>query len=117
MVTYTDEFVDFFKLWDLESNEHSPLWAQYRSTEAIRLVKELAVKKGLPSISAFIIAFDEAKASGAIKPIRAAKPVEKDFVLTREMYEQMPAAEIIRKFRSDPDFAAGVNQLIARGEI
>jgi hypothetical protein len=53
-----------------------------------------------------------------LKPIRAARavePVQHD--LKAAEYHATPANEIIRRFRSDPDYKAQIEKLIAKGLI
>jgi hypothetical protein len=72
----------------------------------------------LPSISAFIIAFDTAVKEGVLRPVRAARPIEPEsHDLTAAEYHATPANEIIRRFRSDPDYKAQIEKLIAKGLI
>jgi hypothetical protein len=110
------EFHDYYRLFELENN--SPDWPLYKNKEVeVTLRNKAASFGGMISISHFIRAFNELRASGAIKPIRAARPVEQEFTLTAAEYNKIPASTIVRRYRNEPEFKACVDQLIARGEI
>ncbi len=111
------DFQNYFALWQLE--KHSPDWVLFRSPEATTLVRNRAASfGGLISISHFIRAFDELRASGEIKQLRQPKPAEAEVPeLTVEQYRSMPTSSIITKYQRDPDFKAQVESLIARGLI
>jgi hypothetical protein len=119
------EFQTYFHLWRWEgATQQSPAgihcedWPLYESEQAKALLFQRAQSFG-PSISAFIRAFAALKQEGAIRQIRSKNPlaVDPESVLTKEMYQKMPAAQIVMRYRSDPEFKNGVDELIRRGEI
>jgi hypothetical protein len=122
-MTYEQEFQNYYTLLAdelIDDEHHSPEWPVHRSPTASTLVREKALSYGgLPAISSFIRAFEELKTSGAIKPLRAPKPVEKEFTLSKEEYDRLPANEIIRRYRNqnEPEFKAAVDLLIQKGLI
>ena len=111
------EVQDYFRLWELE--DHSPDWPLYKSAESTKLVRDRAASfGGLISISHFCRAFSELKASGSIKQIRNAIPMEHiEPDLTPEAYRKIPARETARRYMQDPDFKVQVDALIAKGQI
>jgi hypothetical protein len=111
------EFQNYFALWQLEN--HSPDWVLYRSPDATTLVRNKAASfSGLISISHFIRAFDELRASGEIKQLRQPKAEEAaEPELTPEDYRKMSAREVTRRYMSDRDFKIQVDSLIERGLI
>jgi hypothetical protein len=114
------EFDSYFKLfeWELDKdgNNYAPDWVLHRSEDSILLLRNLAASYGgAPSISHFLRAFSELKASGTIKPIRQAKAnVVEEPELTVEQYRSMPTRTMIQKYQQDHDFRAAVDSLIAR---
>jgi hypothetical protein len=111
-----EEFQNYLSLWALEN--HSPDWPQYKSPDALRLLRNKAASfGGLISVSHFIRAFAELKASGEIKQLRQPRSSVDVPELTREQYNKLSAADITRRYRADRDFRAQVDALIARGEI
>jgi hypothetical protein len=80
------EIHDYFKLFELgcySEGGYCPLWPQYKSPESTKLLRERAISLGGKiSISHFIIAFNQLRASGEIKQLRSPQPAEKEFSLT-----------------------------------
>jgi hypothetical protein len=112
----------YFSLFDLptESGDyHVPEWPLYRCPETVRLVKEKAATfGGLVSVSHFIRSFNELRAEGAIKPVRAADPFKvAEPVVTKEIYERMSASEVRRRYATEPEFRAEMDHLLSIGAI
>jgi hypothetical protein len=111
------EFHDYLRLFELEN--WAPDWVLFKNPEATELLRNRAASYGgLISISHFIRAFGELRAEGKIRQVRNPLPPEPlEPELTVEMYRSMPAASIVRKYQSDPDFKLGVDGLIQKGLI
>lgn len=133
-MTYSQEFQDYFRLFDFERDEkgqcHAPDWPLFRSADAIRQVKEKAASHlaegGLVSVSHFLRAFSECKASGSIRQVRQSDPLQAAYesdqdAWTRERYFSTPTAEIIKRWREDANggtgFRAQIQKLIDAGMI
>ena len=117
-MAYTREFLDYYALWQLEA--HSPDWPPYKSPEAALIVKEQAESYGgLISISHFVRAFSELKSSGELVQLRQPQPqIEpEEFVLTPELYNQIPVADLKRRYRSDHEFKTQVDALQSAGLV
>jgi hypothetical protein len=112
-----DEFNSYFALWQLE--DHSPDWPLFKSAEAADLVRSRAASYGgMVSISHFIRAFSELRASGEVKQLRQPRPVAiEEPQLTPEAYRSIPASVTTRRYMTDPDFKIQVDSLIERGLI
>jgi hypothetical protein len=117
------EFDSYFKLfeWELDQdgNNYAPDWVLYKSEDAVLKLRTKAASYGGPiSISHFIRAFNELRASGEIRQIRQPRPAEPETAeLTAEAYRSLPSAVVQRRFRSDPEFRSQVESLIAQGKI
>lgn len=115
---YSDsaEFYRYYSLFELEN--HVPEWKMYKSDEAKKLLCDRAAGlDGQVSVSHFILAFQQLKDEGAINPLRAAKPVVVVHQLTAQEYHSIPAATVVQRYRSDPDFKAQVDLLIEQKAI
>jgi len=114
------EFQDYFTLWNLENEIHSPEWPLFRTPAAVEQVKERAISiigTGMVSISAFIIAFNQLRSEGGIVQVRKPKLPEVEELLTAEQYHSLPSAVLQRRFKNDPEFRSQVQNLIALGQI
>jgi hypothetical protein len=117
------EFDSYFKLfeWELDKdgNNYAPDWVLYKSEDAVLELRDKAASYPSPvSVSHFIRAFSELKASGTIKQIRQPKPPEvEEPDLTTDIFQSLSSAEVKRRFKSDPEFRSQVETLIAQGKI
>jgi hypothetical protein len=107
------EFYRYYSLFELEN--HVPEWKLYKSDEAKKLLCDRAAAlDGQVSVSHFVIAFEQLKAGGLIKPLRKPAPVVNVHELTVQEYRSIPAAVTVQRYRSDAEFRAGVDSLIER---
>src|SRR6266581_1375100 len=68
---------------------------------------------GRVSDSAFLIVEQEMIRAGELRPI----VIQEEQELTLQEYRSMPVRQIQLKYRNDPAFKAGVEKLIASGQI
>src|SRR5690242_9124840 len=118
---YDQEFDDYFRLFELGCyTPEGPCteWLLYRSPDATKLLREKAASLGGGhiSLSHFEIAFGLLR-DREIKQLRQPKPAEKEFTLTAEEYRKLPASQVVRRYRQDPEFKRAVDALVAAGEI
>ena len=115
------EWTDFCFIFQWENGgAHAGDWPLFKTPTAEALLKAKAQQFGaLPSIGAYVRAFNELKASGEIRQVRQTDPlnVEQEKHLTVEEYNRLPASEVVRRFCDDKRFAADVNALISAGLI
>jgi hypothetical protein len=116
------EFHDYFTLFELgcySEDGYCPLWPLFKSPESTRLLRDKVKSMGgLPSISAFILAFNSLRDSGVIAQLRQPKPDEIETPeLTAEQYHSLPIAVVQRRWQSDPDFRHSVQNLMDAGKI
>jgi hypothetical protein len=116
------EFHDYFRLFELgcySEDGYCPLWPLFKSPEATRLLRDKVKSMGgLPSISAFILAFNSLRDSGVIAQLRQPKPDEIETPeLTVEQYRSMPTRTVVLKYQSDKAFKSQVDSLVQRGLI
>jgi hypothetical protein len=117
------EFDSYFKLfeWELDKdgNNYAPDWVLYKSEDAVLKLRDKAASYPPPvSVSHFLRAFSELKASGTIKKLREPKAdLIEEPELTVEQYRSTPTRTIVFKYSHDPVYRSQVDSLIARGLI
>jgi hypothetical protein len=120
-MTYDQDFMDYFHAFELgcySPKGQCPEWLLYRSPEATKLLLDKAASLGgRISLSHFEIAFNLLRASGEIRQLRQPTPAEKEFSLTAEEYRKLPASQVVRRYRQDPEFKQAVDALVTAGAI
>jgi hypothetical protein len=120
-MNYDQEFNDYFRLFELGCyTPEGPCtdWLLYRDLDSTKLLRDRAASLGgRISLSHFVIAFGLLRDSGAIKQLRSPQPIEKEFSLTAEEYQRLPASQVVRRYRQDQEFKRAVDALVAAGEI
>jgi len=121
MIYDPEEFNGYFRLFTISSyNPDSQCsdWQLFTSPEATELLRNKAASYGgLISMSHFIRAFQELRASGEIQQLRSPQPAEKAFTLSAEEYRRLPASQVVRRYRQDHEFKRAVDALVTAGEI
>jgi hypothetical protein len=120
-MNYDQEFNDYFRLFELGCyTPEGPCtdWLLYRDSDSAKLLRDRAASLGgRISLSHFIIAFNQLRASGEIRQLRQPAPVEAEDELTVAQYHSLPTAVVQRRFQNDPTFRQNVQKLIDEGKI
>jgi len=118
-----DQFVRTNKFLFLGKDEKGG-WTLEGGLRLLRTFTRLYITKNnadCSSISAFKIVADALASEGDIKPIPGsellAEHEEAVSELTAEQYHALSARQVALRYRSDPEFKAGVEKLIADGLI
>jgi hypothetical protein len=112
---------DWLQLFEFENDGqgHCPDWKLYKSPAATKkLCERVQAMDGLLSVSHFIIAFQELKASGELVQLRQPEAIDPpEFILTAAEYNRLSTRELRLRYKAEPEFRSCVDTLIANGEI